>query len=155
MVIAKNNFAHQKLAAQFQKHTVQRTYVAIVKGRVEHNEGVIDYPLARHPHHRQQFTVSYVKSRTARTKFKVLKRYGDVSLLELSPHTGRTHQLRVHLKFLGHPILGDWRYGKASDFERMALHATVLGFRHPKSDEFVQFRSDVPQSFIRYLENLQ
>lgn len=155
MVVAKNDLAHQNLARQFQKHTVQRKYIAIVKGKVEHDEGVIDYPLARHPQHRQQFTVSYLKSKEALTKYKVLKRYKDVTLLELMPHTGRTHQLRVHLKFLGHSILGDTRYGKANDFERMALHAVELGFYHPRSGDFVSFKLDIPKSFSGYLDRMQ
>jgi 23S rRNA pseudouridine1911/1915/1917 synthase len=155
MVVAKNDFAHQKLAKQFQKHTVERKYVAIVKGRIEHDQGVIDYPLARDPRHRQQFTVSFSKSKDALTRYRVLKRYKKVTLLELAPHTGRTHQLRVHLKFLGYPILGDTRYGKSNDFQRMALHATVLGFQHPRTGEFVQFHSDVPGSFSSYLQGFQ
>lgn len=148
LVIAKNDFAHQKLAQQFRKHTVKRKYIAMVKGEVAHNEGEIDLPIGRHPQNRKKMAVSFLKkSRNALTRYRVLKRYKNVSLLELSPYTGRTHQLRVHLKFCGHPILGDKRYGKASDFSRLALHATVLGFRHPRTEEFVEFQSNIPESF--------
>ena len=148
LVIAKNDFAHQKLAQQFRKHTVKRKYIAMVKGEVAHNEGEIDLPIGRHPQNRNKMAVSFLKkSRNALTRYRVLKRYKNVSLLELSPYTGRTHQLRVHLKFCGHPILGDKRYGKTSDFSRLALHATVLGFRHPRTEEFVEFQSNIPESF--------
>lgn len=156
LVIAKNDFAHQKLAQQFRKHTVKRKYLAIVKGKVIYNEGSIDLPIGRHPQDRKKMAVgSLKKSKSALTKYKVLKRYKDVSLLELTPHTGRTHQLRVHLKFCGYPILGDRRYGKASDFSRLALHATVLGFRHPRTEEFVEFQSDIPETFKDFLRQLK
>ena len=156
LVIAKNDFAHQKLAQQFRKHTVKRKYIAMVKGGVAHNEGEIDLPIGRHPQNRKKMAVTFLKkSRNALTRYRVLKRYKNVSLLELSPYTGRTHQLRVHLKFCGHPILGDKRYGKASDFSRLALHATVLGFRHPRTEEFVEFQSNIPGSFKSFLRELK
>ncbi len=155
IVIAKNDFAHIDLARQFQKHTVKRRYIAIVRGKIPYNEGVIDYPLARHAQNRQKMAVTFFKGRSALTRYRVLKRYKDVSLLELAPHTGRTHQLRVHLKFLGYPILGDRRYGRASDFKRLALHAVVLGFRHPRTAEFVEFQSDIPECFKDFLKSLK
>ncbi|MBL7084968.1 MAG: RluA family pseudouridine synthase [Candidatus Omnitrophica bacterium] len=154
MAIAKNDFAHQGLARQFRKHTVKRKYIAIVKGKMAHNEGVIDYPLARDPHNRQKMAVSFLKkSRHALTRYKVLKRYKELTLVELEPHTGRTHQLRVHLKFCGHPILGDTRYGRASSLNRMALHATGLGFKHPRTGKSVQFQSDTPKCVKDFLKS--
>lgn len=156
MVIAKNDFAHHKLAQQFRQHTIKRKYIAIVAGGVAHNEGVIDLPIARHPQNRQKMAVSFLKkARHALTRYRVLKRYNDVSVLELSPHTGRTHQLRVHLKFLGYPILGDKRYGRSSSFKRLSLHAKVLGFQHPRTEEFIEFRSELPQSFRDFLSSLK
>lgn len=155
IVIAKNDFTHTNLAQQFKKHTVKRKYIAIVKGKISYNEGVIDYPLARDARNRLKMAVSFFKGRRALTRYKALKRYKDVSLLELTPHTGRTHQLRVHLKFLGFPILGDKRYGRVSDFKRLMLHAVVLGFRHPRTAEFVEFQSDLPECFRDYLESLK
>lgn len=148
LVIAKNDVAHEKLAQQFRQHTVIRKYVAIVRGRVAHDQGVIDYPLARHPQDRTKIAVSFLKeSKHALTRYRVLKRYTGVTLLELTPHTGRTHQLRVHLKFLGHPILGDARYGRVAEFPRLALHAKVLGFHHPSTEKLVEFRADPPECF--------
>lgn len=155
IVVAKNDFAHLDLAGQFRQHTVKRQYIAMVKGRVQHDEGIIDYPLARHPKSRQKIRVSFIKSRSALTRYKVLKRYRDITVLELTPHTGRTHQLRVHLKFCGHPILGDKRYGKASDFKRLALHATALGFCHPRTKKIVEFQSDIPGCFKRFIKALK
>ena len=156
MVIAKNDFAHLKLAEQFRAHTVKRKYIAIVSGKLDHNEGLIDYPLARDPKNRQRMTVIFLKnSKPALTRFRVLKRYKEASLLELTPHTGRTHQLRVHLKFCGHPILGDRRYGKGGRFQRLFLHAQALGFRHPRTDKFVEFSSELPECFKDFLEELK
>ncbi len=163
LVVAKNDFTHQNLARQFYRHTVKRKYIALVKGKVAEKVGSIDLPIARHAKNRQKMAVSFVsvhsaygkKGRPALTRYRVLKEYKDVSLLQLSPHTGRTHQLRVHLKFCGHPILGDARYGKASDFGRLALHATVLGFVHPRTGKFVEFQSDVPGCFKSFLKSLQ
>lgn len=98
-------------------------------------------------------TVNFLEqSRHALTKYKVLKRYKYATLVELTPQTGRTHQLRVHLKALEHPILGDKRYGKAAGFNRLALHALLLGFKHPRNKEFVQFRSEIPKSFQELLD---
>ncbi|MCQ9208359.1 MAG: RluA family pseudouridine synthase [Omnitrophica bacterium] len=155
LVIAKNDSAHLDLAKQFCKHTVKRKYIAMVKGRVEHNEGIIDYPLARDPQNYQKMRVSFINSRDALTRYRVLNRYKEVSILELSPHTGRTHQLRVHLKFCGHPILGDKHYGDARDLDRLSLHATELGFYHPRTKKFVEFQSDIPESFKRFIKGLK
>ena len=156
MVVAKTDFAHQKLARQFQAHTVKRRYVAAVRGRLAHNEGVIDLPIGRDIHNRQKMAVNFLKkSRPALTRYKVLKRYRAATVLELTPHTGRTHQLRVHLESLNHPVLGDARYGRAAGFKRLALHAVLLGFEHPRTGEFAEFRSELPESFTALLESLK
>ncbi len=156
MVAAKTDFAHQKLARQFQAHTIKRRYVAAVKGRLAHNEGVIDLPIGRDMHNRQKMAVNFFKkSRPALTRYKVLKRYRTATVLELTPHTGRTHQLRVHLQSLNHPVLGDERYGKSAGFKRLALHAVFLGFEHPRTGEFVEFCSELPESFTALLEGLK
>lgn len=149
LVIAKNNSSHLKLAEQFADHTIKRRYAAIVNGRMEFDENVIEAPIARHIIKRESMAVDYSdKSRYAKTHYRTLKRFANYSLLELAPFTGRTHQLRVHLAFIGHPILGDKKYGKSNEFSRLALHARSLGFIHPSSGKFVEFTSSLPQEFL-------
>lgn len=148
LVIAKNNFAHLNLAEQFARHTIERKYIAIVRGEVEFDQNVIEVPIGRHPLKRKDMSVSFSdKSKYAKTHYRTLKRGKDFSLLELRPWTGRTHQLRVHLAFLGHPILGDTKYGKNNKFSRLALHAQYIGFNHPRTGEFMEFSSSVPEEF--------
>lgn len=149
LVIAKNNSSHLKLAGQFEDHSIKRKYTAVVKGRMEFDENVIEAPIARHITKRESMAVDFSdKSRYAKTYYRTLKRFGDYSLLQLEPFTGRTHQLRVHLAFIGHPILGDKKYGRGNDFTRLALHAQSLGFIHPSSGKFVEFNSSLPQEFL-------
>ncbi len=140
MLAAKNNLSHSALAKQFLQHKIKRRYIALVKGVVQFDEGVVDLPLGRHPREREKISVSFHKSREAKTFYRVLKRFKDTTLLELTPHTGRTHQLRVHLAYLGHPILGDVKYGDKNSFNRLCLHAEYLGFIHPRSGQFLEFK---------------
>jgi 23S rRNA pseudouridine1911/1915/1917 synthase len=153
LVIAKNNSSHLALAKQFAEHSIERKYVAIVKGRMEFDEHVIEAPIARHQFRRKNMAVSFSKdSKFARTYYRTLKRTDDYSLLELKPFTGRTHQLRVHLQFVGHSILGDTKYGRSGDFGRLALHAQSLGFLHPQSGKAVTFTSKIPKEFEAFLK---
>ncbi|MDD4899270.1 MAG: RluA family pseudouridine synthase [Candidatus Omnitrophica bacterium] len=149
LVIAKNNSAHLNLAKQFAEHSILRKYVALVKGEVKFNEDVIELPIGRHPVKRKSMAVGFSEeAKFAKTRYRTLKRTKDISLLELEPFTGRTHQLRVHLSFLGHPILGDTKYGKDNSFPRLALHAKYLGFIHPSTHKFIDFSSETPQEFL-------
>ena len=151
LVIAKNNSSHLKLSAQFADHSIKRKYVAIVRGKMEFDENVIEAPLARHAFKRENMAVNFSdNSRYAKTYYRTLKRFGDYSLLQLEPFTGRTHQLRVHLAFIGHPVLGDKKYGKNDEFPRLALHAQSLGFIHPTTAKFVEFNSSLPQEFLDF-----
>lgn len=152
MVIARNNAAHLNLAEQFSAHTIKKTYVALVSGSMELDEGVIDLPIGRHKKDFRRQSVSFVRSRNALTRYKVLKRFSSATVLELVPETGRTHQLRVHLAHLGYPILGDGKYGRKSDFIRLALHARGLGFLHPGNSKFVSFQSELPPAFSNFIK---
>ncbi|MFH0917862.1 MAG: RluA family pseudouridine synthase [Candidatus Omnitrophota bacterium] len=153
LVIAKNNASHLKLVKQFAQHSIQRKYVALVSGRVEFDEDVIEAPIGRHPLKRKNMAVSFSKNtKYAKTFYKTLKRSKDFSFLELKPFTGRTHQLRVHLAYLGHPILGDIKYGKKDSFPRLALHAQEIGFIHPTTNKLMHFTSKVPLEFQEFIK---
>ncbi len=153
MVVARTNKAHRGLAVQFADHTIKRRYVALVKGRMEYEENVIEMSIGRHPVKREQMAVGFATStRYAKTLYRTLMRGPDYSYLELEPFTGRTHQLRVHLAFIGHPILGDTKYGKHNPFSRLALHAKVLGFTHPVTGKYLEFSSAVPGVFTDYIK---
>jgi 23S rRNA pseudouridine1911/1915/1917 synthase len=155
LVIAKNNASHLKLARQFAEHSIERKYIAIVSGSLEFDEDVIEAPIARHALKRKNMAVSFTQNaRYAKTHYRTLKRGKNFSLVELKPFTGRTHQLRVHLAFLGHPILGDSKYGKNDNFPRLALHAQGIGFLHPRSGKFVRFESEIPQEFQDFLKKI-
>ena len=152
LVVAKNNSAHLELARQFTEHSIKRKYLALVRGRMEFDEDVIELPIGRHPGRRKSMSVSFnADARYAKTYYRTMRRLRDSSLVELEPFTGRTHQLRVHLAFAGHPILGDAKYGKNNNFKRLALHAVYLGFVHPGSKEFVDFSSTIPREFEEFL----
>ena len=152
LVIAKNNFTHLALAEQFAKHSIKRKYVALVKGRVEFDEDIIEMPIARHPYKRKNMSVGFRQNaKYAKTYYRTLKRSDNFSMLELHPFTGRTHQLRVHLAFLGHPILGDTKYGKNDAFSRLTLHAQYIGFVHPRTGKFMEFECPLPGEFARVI----
>lgn len=145
MVVAKTNAAHLELSRQFKKHTIERRYIALVEGKIEFDEGIIDAPIKRHVMDRKKMVVSFSEeAKGAHTVYKVLKRFPNYTAVALFPQTGRTHQLRVHLSFLGHPIWGDRTYGRVENFTRLALHAMVLGFTHPSSGKFMKFSSPLP-----------
>ncbi|MFH1191558.1 MAG: RluA family pseudouridine synthase [Candidatus Omnitrophota bacterium] len=153
LVIAKNNASHLKLVKQFAQHSIQRKYVAIVSGRVEFDEDVIEAPIGRHPLKRKNMAVSFTQNtKYAKTFYKTLKRSKHYSFLELKPFTGRTHQLRVHLAYLGYPILGDAKYGKGDNFSRLALHAQEIGFIHPSTGKLIHFTSKIPLEFLEFIK---
>ena len=152
LVIAKNNASHLKLAKQFAEHSIQRKYIAIVSGCLEFDEDVIEASIGRHPLKRKNMAVSFNENaKYAKTYYRTLKRSPNFSLVELRPFTGRTHQLRVHLAFLGYPILGDIKYGK-NNFSRLALHAQEIGFIHPSTNKHVCFTSKIPPEFQDFIK---
>lgn len=149
LVIAKNNVSHHALAKQFADHSIKRKYVALVKGKVEYDENIIELSIGRHPSKREHMAVGTgINARYAKTHYRTLKRTESLSLVELEPYTGRTHQLRVHLSYIGHPIMGDTKYGRQVAFSRMALHAKYLGFTHPTTGKFIEFEIKTPKEFL-------
>jgi len=152
LVVAKNNPSHLKLARQFSEHSIERKYVALVSGEVKFDEDTIEAPIGRHPFKRKNMSVSFSKgTRNAKTFYRTLKRGNNFSFVELRPFTGRTHQLRVHLAFLGYPILGDSKYGRGDTFPRMALHAQEIGFIHPSTGKSMFFSSKLPPEFEEFI----
>jgi 23S rRNA pseudouridine1911/1915/1917 synthase len=157
LVIAKNDNSHNKLADQLKEHSMTRTYYALVEGNVKQDEGTVNAPIGRHPVDRIKMAI--VKDgREAITHFKVLERFGDYTLVQCNLETGRTHQIRVHMAHLGHPLVGDEVYGyKKQKFKLkgQALHAKELGFIHPSTGQYMEFSSDLPKYFEDLLEKLR
>lgn len=157
LIIAKNNESHEKLAQMFHDYDVTRKYHAIVYGNFKDDEGVIDAPIGRHPGDRTRMAVRGEKSREALTFYKVIGQFQGFSYVEVTLHTGRTHQIRVHMEHIGHPVLGDLTYGpKKQPFSSTGplLHAKMLGFNHPITDEYLEFESSLPLFFQKALDNL-
>ena len=149
ILIAKTNVAHARLGRQFEKHTIIKRYVARVQGTVQFDQGAIDVPLERHKkYHDQRQIAKAGEGKEAMTLYQVLKRFPKSTLVALFPQTGRTHQLRVHMKHLGHPILGDEKYGRKESFPRLALHAQSIGFIHPTRKFYLEFSCPTPQEFF-------
>ncbi|MDP3017570.1 MAG: RluA family pseudouridine synthase [Deltaproteobacteria bacterium] len=170
MVVAKDDEAFHQLARQFKNRLVEKVYLAVAHGIFKQDEGLIDTPIGRHPVQRKRMSTRTRKGKTAMTRWKVLERFGPLTFLEIYPQTGRTHQIRVHLSSLGHPILGDPLYGRKGKpgsiqdailkecvkrMNRQALHAHRLGFNHPRTGEKVQFVAPIPQDMEGTLECLR
>jgi 23S rRNA pseudouridine1911/1915/1917 synthase len=150
LVAAKNDLAHQGLSKQFAGREVSKVYLALVFGRPPLPQGIIDAPIARHPVDRKKMAVVGPggTGRSARTDWRVLQVLGGAALVECTLHTGRTHQIRVHLKHLGYPLLGDAVYGRVAGYPRQMLHAWKLGFLHPRTGERMSFESPIPVDFL-------
>ncbi|ASS75828.1 RluA family pseudouridine synthase [Tumebacillus algifaecis] len=161
LMSAKNDHAHRHLSAQLKEHSVTRKYIAVVHGVIEHDLGTVDAPIGRHPVHRQQMAVIRDGGREAITHFQVLERLEKFTVVELKLETGRTHQIRVHMDFIGHPLVGDPKYGnqKRNKFgdiiDGQALHAQVLGFVHPRTEEYLEFATDIPEDMVRLIDFLR
>ncbi len=156
LVIAKNNKAHESLAKQLEEKTTTRKYVALVWGIVNTDTGTIDAPIGRDLHDRKKMAVTDVNSKRAITHFKVLERYSNATLLELQLETGRTHQIRVHMNYIGYPIVNDPVYGhrKKIDDTGQCLHAKTLGFIHPTTNQYMEFTSELPECFMNVLKQV-
>lgn len=157
IMAAKNDKAHASLASQLKAHSVTRKYFALVHGNVSHDQGTVDAPIGRDPHDRKMYTVIERNSKQAITHFHVVERFGDYTLLELKLETGRTHQIRVHMKFIGHPLVGDPLYGRSKGIKMngQALHAAVLGFEHPEDARYLEYSAPIPEDMEALLVSLR
>jgi len=168
LLVAKHDRSHRHLSAQLQARQLQRRYVALVRGRLPALQGTIDAPIGRHPQHRQKMAVVTRDGRAARTHYQVLDAWGPCSVLRLALETGRTHQIRVHLAYIGHPVIGDPLYGPGplrwpghaaleqalGAFSRQALHAEQIRFQHPDNEEWLAFTSPLPPDMATLLDRL-
>ncbi|MGG0646817.1 RluA family pseudouridine synthase [Bacillus mycoides] len=156
LMVAKNDMAHESLVNQLVAKTVTRRYKAIVHGVIPHDKGIIDAPIGRDKKERQSMTVDE-NGKNAVTHFQVLERFKDFTLVECRLETGRTHQIRVHMKYIGYPLAGDPKYGpkKTLDMNGQALHAGILGFDHPRTGEYIEFEAPIPEVFEEALNVLR
>ena len=158
LVVAKNDFAHGHLARQFKEHSINRVYNAIVYGNIKEDEGDIDAPIGRHKTDRKKFCVTTLNSKNAFTHYKVLERLNGFCLIEAKLKTGRTHQIRVHMQSIGHPLAGDPVYGPRNvikELDGQALHAGVIGFIHPTKNEYMEFSSPWCEQFTKFYNKVK
>lgn len=155
LVVAKNDFSHNLLAEQLKEHSVKREYRAIAYGRFKEPEGRVDLPIGRDHNDRKKMTVTFKNSKNAVTNYKVLEELNGFSYISCVLETGRTHQIRVHMTHLGHPLAGDDVYGPKkviTELQGQCLHAKTLGFVHPASGKYMEFDSELPEYFTAFLE---
>lgn len=157
LIVAKNDCAHSGLAEQIKEHSFLREYEAVVYGNIKNDSGTVDAPIGRHHTDRKKMCVTTKNSRNAVTHYEVLGRYNGFTHLKLRLETGRTHQIRVHMAHIGHPVAGDAVYGPKKVITALngqCLHARVIGFVHPVSGEYLSFKSDLPEYFVKFLSGM-
>lgn len=158
LLICKNDTAHRILAEQLKEHSITRKYHAIVYGNLKENDGTVNAAIGRHPTDRKKMSTKAPNGRRAVTHYHVLERFGNFTYIECELETGRTHQIRVHMASIGHPILGDNIYGPAKcpyKLEGQTLHAKILGIEHPVSGEYMEFDAPLPEYFVNLLKKLR
>ena len=156
LIVAKNDRSHLHLAEQIKVHSFTREYEAVACGHFKETEGTVDAPIGRHKTDRKKMCVTAENSRNAVTHYSVIKQYGGYAHVRLRLETGRTHQIRVHLSYIGHPVLGDGVYGKTyKGIEGQCLHARKIGFIHPSTGEYMEFTSPLPDYFVSILNKLE
>ncbi|MBQ8185115.1 MAG: RluA family pseudouridine synthase [Lachnospiraceae bacterium] len=158
LIVCKNDQSHNCLAQQLKEHSITRRYRAIVHGNIKEEEGVVDAPIGRHPTDRKKMAVTKAGGKEAVTHYRVLERFGNYTYVECRLETGRTHQIRVHMTSIGHPLLGDEIYGNVKSpfrLEGQTLHAMVLGFLHPSTGEYMEFEAELPEYFAHLLDVLR
>ena len=157
LIVAKNDFAHTHLAKQIKDHSFTREYEAVVFGNLKDDEGTVDAPIGRNPNDRKKMCVTAKNSKNAVTHYSVIRRYKGYTHIRCVLETGRTHQIRVHMAYLGHPVAGDTVYGVKNEkvsFVGQCLHARKIGFIHPKTEEYLEFSSQLPDYFTDFLTKL-
>ncbi len=155
LLVAKNDKAHNCLAAQIKAHSLTREYEAVVYGNIKTDNGTVNAPIGRHPVKRKQMAVTEKNSKPAVTHYAVLERFGNFTHIKCRLETGRTHQIRVHMSYIGHPLAGDDVYGPKKVIKSLGgqcLHAKKIGFIHPSTGKFLEFESELPEYFVRFLE---
>ena len=158
LLVCKDDASHRNLAEQLKEHSIKRRYRAIVYGNLKEDEGTIDAPIGRHPVDRKKMAINHKNGKEAVTHYKVLERFGDATYVECRLETGRTHQIRVHMTSIGHPLLGDEVYGSGKNpwhLQGQTLHAMILGFVHPFTEEYMEFTAPLPEYFVKLLMRLR
>lgn len=158
LLVCKNDTAHQKLAAQLKDHSIKRVYHAIVHGNFKEDSGTINAPIGRHPVERKKMSVNYQNGREAVTHYQVLERFGNYTYIACRLETGRTHQIRVHMASIHHPLLGDSVYGPQKcpyPLQGQTLHAKILGIIHPATNEYMEFDAPLPEYFENLLRRMR
>jgi len=159
LVICKNDMAHQSLSEQLKEHSINRIYEAIVHGNLKQDEGTVNAPIGRHPTDRKKMSIYAKNGREAVTHYKVLERFGNYTHIQCKLETGRTHQIRVHMSSIGHPLVGDMVYGPAKcpfpNLQGQTLHARTLGFIHPTTNEYLEVNAPLPDYFTSLINKLR
>lgn len=158
LIVAKNDFAHTALAKQIKEHSFTREYEAVVFGNIKDDEGSVDAPIGRNPKDRKKMCVISKNGKNAVTHYSVITRYKGYTHIKCRLETGRTHQIRVHMAYIGHPVSGDAVYGVKNEkvnFEGQCLHAKKIGFIHPSTKKYLEFDSELPEYFNKYLNKLR
>ena len=158
LLICKDDATHRNLAEQLKKHSIRRRYRAVAYGNFKEDEGTVEGPIGRHPIDRKKMAINYKNGKDAVTHYRVLERFGNATYIECRLETGRTHQIRVHMASIGHPLLGDEVYGSGRNpyhLKGQALHAMILGFDHPHTGEYMEFEAPLPDYFVKLLEKLR
>ncbi len=158
LIVCKNDMSHNSIAAQLKEHSINRRYRALVHGNIKEDTGTVEGPIGRHPVDRKKMAINERNGKPAVTHYTVLERFGNYTLIECKLETGRTHQIRVHMTSIGHPLVGDEVYGPAKcpfKLQGQCLHAMVLGFVHPRTGEYMEFSAELPEYFEELLKKLR
>lgn len=157
LIVCKNDMSHNSIAAQLKEHSITRKYRALVHGNLKQDQGTVEGPIGRHPVDRKKMAINERNGKPAVTHYTVLERFGNYTYIECQLETGRTHQIRVHMSSIGHPLVGDEVYGPAKcpfKLQGQCLHAMVLGFVHPRTGEYMEFSAELPEYYENLLKKL-